>query len=99
MPGVENVCISVAVPNAGTAEFVLSPEAAVGTTLAVPKLVPFAENVTVPVGPAPPLVVAMLAVSVTAVVVVAPLVGAADTVDVVGAALIVTVSAVDVLAT
>ena len=86
MPAVANVCVSVAVPDAGTGEFVLRPEAAVPTTFAVPSVVQPVENVTVPVGPIPLLAVAIVAVSVTAVVVVTPEVGLAPTVVVVGAA-------------
>ena len=97
VPAVENVCANVAVPDAATGVFELSPEAAVGTTLAVPKLVPLAEKVTVPVGPAPLLLVAMEAVSVTEVVVVTPLAGLANAVVTVGAAVIVTVFVADVL--
>ena len=73
------VCVSVAVPKAATGVLVLSPEAAVGTTLAGPMLVPLAEKVTVPVGPFPLLAVAIVAVRVTAVVVVTPEVGVATT--------------------
>lgn len=91
------MCISVAVPNAATGVFVFKPEAAVGTTAPVPKVEPFAENVTIPVGPAPLLVVAIVAVRVTAVVVVTPELGFAVTEVVVGAAVIDTVFVLDVL--
>ena len=97
MPEVAKVCVIVAVPNAATGEFVLRPEAAVGTTLALPKVLPPAEKVTVPVGPAPLLDVAIVTVNVTGVVVVTPEVGLAATVAAVCAAAMVTVSVAEVL--
>jgi len=56
---------------------------AVGTTFTVFKVVPFAVNVTVPVGPTPPFWVATVAVNVTLVVVVGVAVFAVTAVDVV----------------
>jgi len=94
----ENVCGSVAVPKAGTGVVELRPDAGVGTTGAVPKVLPFAEKVTVPVGPLPALVVAMVAVNVTDVVVVTPDAGLAATLAAVGAAVTVIAAALDVLA-
>ena len=91
------VCDRVAVPNAATGAAVLRPAAAVGTTLAVPIELPFAENVTVPVGPAPLLWVARRAVRVTGVTVVAD-VALAVTLAAVVAGVTVTTSAGDVLA-
>lgn len=99
-PAVVNVWLRVAVADANTmgdVEFRFA--AAFGTTAtAEPIVVPPAENVTVPVGPAPLLCVAMVAVSVTDVVVVMPVVGEAATVAEVGAAVIVIASAGEVLA-
>jgi len=91
------VCESVAVLNAATGAAVLRPAAAVGTTVAVPRLVPFAENVTVPVGPAPLLWVEINAVRVTGVAVVVE-VALAVTLANVAAGVTVTTSAGDVLA-
>jgi hypothetical protein len=90
------VCERVAVPNAATGAAVLRPAAAVGTTLAGPIEVPFAENVTVPVGPAPLLWVAIDAVKVTGVTVVVE-VALATTLAAVVAGVTVTTSAGDVL--
>jgi hypothetical protein len=97
VPAVANVCDIVAVPNAATGDVVLSPTAAVGTTLAVPMEVPFAKNVTVPVGPAPLLWVNTPAVRVTGVTVVA-VVAPGTTLAVVGAGVTVTTRAGEVLA-
>ena len=83
-------------PNAATGVVVLRPAAAVGTTLAVPMELPFAENVTVPVGPAPLLWVARRAVRVTGVTVVAD-VALAVTLAAVVAGVTVTTSVGDVL--
>jgi hypothetical protein len=95
----ENVCGSVAVPKAATGALVFKAEAAVGTTLTgAPKAVPFAENCTVPVGPAPTLEVATVAVSVTTVEVLTPDAGLAATPAAVGAAVTVIAAALDVLA-
>ena len=93
----EKVCVSVAVPDAGTGTAALGLEALVGTTVAVPSVLPPAENVTDPVGPFPPLVVAIIAVRVTAVVVVMPEVGFGATDVVVGAGFTVRESVLDVL--
>ena len=72
------------------------PEAAVPTTGAVPKLVPLAVNTTDPVGPAPLLAVAIVAVNCTLVVVVGVAVFA-ETPVAVCAAVIVTAFVADVL--
>ena len=98
MPAVAKVCVRVAVPKAATGVAAFGLEAFVGTTCAVPKVLPPAENVTMPVGPFPLLPVAMLAVSVTEVVVVTPEAGLAATAALVGAALTVRESVFDVLA-
>jgi hypothetical protein len=91
------VCESVAALNAATGAAVLRPDAAVGTTVAVPRLVPLVENVTVPVGPAPLLWVEINAVRVTGVAVVVE-VALAVTLASVAAGVTVTTSAGDVLA-
>jgi len=93
VPAVANVCDRVAVPEAAAVEV-----AAAGTTLAVPRLEPLAENVTVPVGPFPLLTVVIAAVRVTEVVVFTLLVGAAVTDAAVGAAVTITVSVTAVVA-
>ena len=91
------MCESVAALNAATGAAVLRPDAAVGTTVAVPRLVPLVENVTVPVGPAPLLWVEINAVRVTGVAVVVE-VALAVTLASVAAGVTVTTSAGDVLA-
>ena len=92
-----NVCNSVAVPKAATGAVVLRPAAAVPTTVAVPRVLPFALKVTVPVGPAPLLWVAIKAVRVTGVTVVVE-VALAVTLAAVAAGVTVTTSAGDALA-
>ena len=89
----------MAVANAFATDGEFSPAAAVGTTVtAEPSAVPPTENVTVPVGPTPVLCVAMVAVSVTAVLLVIPVLGDGATVVVVVAGMIVTTFAGEVLA-
>jgi hypothetical protein len=95
VPAVVNVNDRVAVPEAASC-----PEDAAPTTLGAPKVIepdgPVALNVTVPVGPAPPLWVEIVAVRVTGAAVVAE--EGAETLVEVAAAVTVSESALDVLA-
>jgi hypothetical protein len=96
VPAVVNVNGRVAVPEAASC-----PEEAVPTTFGAPKVIepdgPVAWNVTVPVGPAPPLWVEIVAVRVTGAAVVADA-GFAATLVAVEAAVTLSESVFEVLA-